>query len=308
MTGPSRRQLFLAGTSLLLLAGCGEPHDVIPTPGREDPVEPPPPIGDRIALLEQRHNAIVGFYGVDLESNRMFAHRDDDRFAMCSTFKAYLAARVLQKAQHNELALTDTVHIDPAAVVGYSPVAGPKAGSGVALSELCRAALQQSDNTAANALLRTIGGPRAITEFARSIGDEQTRLDRWETDLNSAIPGDPRDTSTPHALGGGIRVLLTGSVLDEHYRKQLEEWMRGNVTSSRSMRAGLPQGWTTADKTGTGDYASTNDVGIAYGPAGRRVLLSIMTRTRSTDPKAEALQPLIAAVTTLVLPWLLWRH
>lgn len=308
MTGPSRRQLFLAGTSLLLLAGCGEPHDVIPTPDREDPVEPPPPIGDRIALLEQRHNAIVGFYGVDLESNRMFAHRDDDRFAMCSTFKAYLAARVLQKAQHNELALTDTVHIDPAAVVGYSPVAGPKAGSGVALSELCRAALQQSDNTAANALLRTIGGPRAITEFARSIGDEQTRLDRWETDLNSAIPGDPRDTSTPHALGGGIRVLLTGSVLDEHYRKQLEEWMRGNVTSSRSMRAGLPQGWTTADKTGTGDYASTNDVGIAYGPAGRRVLLSIMTRTRSTDPKAEALQPLIAAVTTLVLPWLLWRH
>lgn len=307
MTGPSRRQL-LAGTSLLLLAGCGAPHDVVPTPGRRDPVEPPPPIGDRIALLEQRHNAIVGFYGVDLESTRMFAHRDDDRFAMCSTFKAYLAARVLQKAQHNELALTDTVHIDPAAVVGYSPVTGPKAGSSVALSELCRAALQQSDNTAANALLRTIGGPPAITEFARSIGDEQTRLDRWETDLNSAIPGDPRDTSTPHALGGGVRVLLTGSVLDEHYRMQLEEWMRGNVTSSRSMRAGLPQGWTTADKTGTGDYASTNDVGIAYGPAGQRVLLSIMTRTRSSNPKAEALQPLIAAMTTLVLPWLLWQH
>lgn len=308
MTGPSRRQLLLAGTSLLLLAGCGEPHDVVPTPSGKDPVEPPPPIGDRIALLEQRHNAIVGFYGVDLESNRMFAHRDDERFAMCSAFKAYLAARVLQKAQHDELTLTDTVHIDPAAVVGYSPVAGPRAGSSVALSELCQAVLQQSDNTAANALLRTIGGPPAITEFARSIGDEQTRLDRWETDLNSAIPGDPRDTSTPHALGGGIRVLLTGSVLDEHYRMQLEEWMRGNVTSSRSMRAGLPQGWTTADKTGTGDYASTNDVGIAYGPAGQRVLLSIMTRTRSSNPKAEALQPLIAAVTTLVLPWLLWQH
>lgn len=307
MTGPSRRQLLLAGTSLLL-AGCGEPHDVVPTPGLRDPVEPLPPIGDRIALLEKRHNAFVGFYGVNLESDRMFAHREDDRFAMCSTFKAYLAARVLQKAQHNELALTDTVRIDPDAVVGYSPVAGPKAGSRVALSELCQAVLQQSDNTAANALLRIVGGPPAITDFARSIGDEQTRLDRWETDLNSAIPGDPRDTSTPHALGRGFRALLTGSVLDEQCRKQLEDWMRGNVTSSRSMRAGLPAGWTTADKTGAGDYASTNDIGVAYGPAGQRILLSIMTRTQSADPKAEALQPLIAAVSTLVLPWLLWQH
>lgn len=308
MGGASRRQVLLAGASLIMLAGCGEPHDVVPVPGLKDPVEPLPPIGDRIALLEQRHNAIVGFYGVNLESNRMFAHRDDDRFAMCSTFKAYLAARVLQKSQNDEVSLTDTVYIDPAAVVGYSPVTGPKVGSRVALGELCRAVLQQSDNTAANALLRTIGGPPAITEFARSIGDDETRLDRWETDLNSAIPGDPRDTSTPHALGGGFRVLLTGSALDEHHRSQLEEWMRGNVTSSRSMRAGLPEGWSTADKTGTGDYASTNDIGIAYGPAGQRILLAIMTRTQSADPKAEALQPLIAAVTTLVLPWLLWQQ
>lgn len=307
-SGPSRRQVLLAGTSLALLAACGRPRSTSTDGTLIDPAEPLPPIGDRIALLEQRYNAFVGFYGANLASDRTFGHRETDRFAMCSTFKAYLAARVLQKAQHNELAITDTVYIDPVAVVGYSPIAGPKAGSRMAISELVQAALQRSDNTAANELLRVIGGPTAITEFARSIGDSQTRLDRWETDLNSALPGDPRDTSTPHALGDGFRVLLTGNALDEAHRSQLEQWMRGNVTSSRSMRAGLPNGWTTADKTGTGDFGSTNDIGIAYGSAGQRVLLSVMTRTQSTNPKAEALQPLIADVTTLVLPWLLWQR
>ena len=76
--------------------------------------------------------------------------------------------------------------------------------------------------------------------------------------------------------------------------------MRGNVTSR--MRAGLPPGWSSADKTGTGDFASTNDVGIVYGPNGEHILLAIMTRTRSDNPKAEPLRQLIADVTTLVLP------
>jgi beta-lactamase class A len=173
------------------------------------------------------------------------------------------------------------------------------------LRQLCEAALQRSDNTAGNILLKTIGGPQAVSDFARSIGDDTTRLDRWETDLNSAAPGDPRDTSTPRALGSGYRRLLTGNVLGTPQRQQLEDWMRGNVTSARSMRAGLPPGWTSADKTGAGYFGSTNDIGIAYGPDGRQVLLAVMTRTQSSDPDAPMLQPLIAEVTTLALPWLL---
>jgi beta-lactamase class A len=173
------------------------------------------------------------------------------------------------------------------------------------LAQLCAAALQRSDNAAANLLLRAIGGPPAITEFARSIGDDRTRLDRWETDLNTAIPGDPRDTSTARALGGGIQSLLTGTVLGESQRRQLEDWMRGNTTST--MRAGLSAGWTTADKTGTGDYGSTNDIGIAYGPDGQRVLLSLMTRSQSPNPDADPLRPLIAEVTGSALGWLTGR-
>uniref|UniRef100_UPI0011820C68 serine hydrolase n=1 Tax=Mycobacterium tilburgii TaxID=44467 RepID=UPI0011820C68 len=168
--------------------------------------------------------------------------------------------------------------------------------------QLCAAALQRSDNTAANLLLSAIGGPPAITDFARSIGDELTRLDRWELELNTAIPGDLRDTSTPRALGTGIRKLLTGTVLGQAQRGQLEQWMRGNTTSS--MREDLLPGWSSADKTGTGDYGSTNDVGMVYGPAGQRILVSIMARSQSANPDAAALRPLIADVTRSVLAWL----
>ena len=295
----SRRRLLVGGVALAAVAACGRKQSYTP-PTLSDPAEPLPPLEDRIGLLEKRDNAVVGLYAVNLDSNVTVAHRADDMFAMCSTFKAYLSARVLQKAQRGELTMTDALYVDPAAVIANSPISGPKAGSSLSLNELCQAVLQRSDNTAANMLLHLIGGPPAITEFARSIGDDRTRLDRWETELNSALPGDPRDTSTPRALGGGIRAILTEEVLDKAHRKQLEDWMRGNVTSS--MRAGLPPGWTSADKTGSGDFASTNDVGIVYGPNGEHILLAIMTRTRSDNPKAEPLRQLIADVTTLALP------
>lgn len=259
--------------------------------------------GDQIAVLEDKYDAIVGVYGVNLASGRTVARRDGEILAMCSTFKAYLSARVLQMAQQGSLTLDETVYVDPAAIVTHSPLTQPQAGGRMALSALCEATLRQSDNTAANLLLQRIGGPPAVTAFARSIGDETTRLDRWETDLNSALPGDPRDTSTARALGEGFRALLTGTVLDATHRRMLEDWMRGNTTSS--MRAGLPGGWTSADKTGAGDYGSTNDVGIAYGPAGERILLAVMTRSRSEDSKVPNLQPLIGEVTAVVLPQLL---
>ncbi|MFZ1178582.1 MAG: class A beta-lactamase [Mycobacterium sp.] len=272
--------------------------------GRAPAAPGPDPSGvsDRLDACERQYNADIGLFATDIGTGRSLARRDGDRFAMCSTFKAYAAARVLQKAQRGELDLQQAVFIDPGAVLPDSPVTAPQAGNSMPLAQLCVAALQRSDNAAANLLLQAIGGPPAITEFARSIGDDRTRLDRWEIDLNTAIPDDPRDTSTPRALGLGIQSLLTGTVLGEPQRRQLEDWMRGNVTST--VRAGLPPGWTTADKTGTGDYGSTNDIGIAYGPNGQRVLVSLMTRSQSPNPDAEPLQPLIADVTRSVLPWL----
>jgi beta-lactamase class A len=288
----SRRHVLLGGLTLAAVAANVKPASASP-----------PPIAtleQRIAGLEQAHNVLIGLYAVNLDTAKTLTNRAQDSFAVCSTFKGYAAARVLQMVERAELTLDRTAFVDPADIVANSPRTQPRAGSEMTLDELCQAAVQVSDNTAGNLLLKTIGGPQAITAFARSIGDDRTRLDRWETELNSALPGDPRDTSSPVALGSGYRNLLAGDALAPAQRQQLEDWLRANTTSS--MRAGLPPGWTTADKTGNGDFASTNDVGIAYGPDGRRVLLSIMTRTTTDDPKAANNRPLIGELTTLVMP------
>jgi beta-lactamase class A len=293
----SRRQVLIGGVTLAALTAWSTDSALA------DPAAPQPPINDRINALERSNNALIGVFAENLDSGRTIAHRAQDSFAMCSTFKTYASARVLQKAQRGELRLTDAVAIQPSDIVINSPVTEARVGGTMTLDELCQAALQRSDNAAGNLLLRTIGGPSAITDFARSIGDARSRLDRWEIELNAAVPGDPRDTSTPEALAGGYRALLVGDALAQPQRRQLEEWMRQNQTSS--MRAGLPPGWTTADKTGSGDYGSTNDVGVAYGPDGQRVLLALMTRTAGTDPKAANMRPLIGELATLLVPALL---
>lgn len=265
--------------------------------------DPEPTVVQHLSVLEHDNDALIGLLATDLQSGRTVSHRADQRFAVCSTFKVYAVGRVLQMVDAGELSLDRALAVDPSRVVANSPITGPRAGTSMTLAELSAAALQHSDNTAANLLLSTIGGPPAITAFARSVGDQQTRLDRWETELNSAIPGDPRDTSTPAALTGGFRALLTGNVLSPGQRDRLLDWMRGNATSS--LRAGLPPGWTSADKTGSGDYGSSNDVGMLFGPDGQRVLLVVMVRSQSTDADVASLRPLIAPITAAVLPALL---
>lgn len=290
-----RRSLLIGGGVLAALAACAE------KPTLADPVMPMPPVEDRLAALEHRFGAFVGVYAENLDTGRSVAHRADDPFAMCSTFKAYAGGRVLQKAAAGELNLTDAVTIDRSDILPYSPVTETRVDQTMTIEELCVAAVQLSDNAAANWLLRIIGGPSRITDFARTLGDDRTRLDRWEPELNSAMPGDLRDTSTPRAIGSGFRAMLTGEALGAPQRRTLDEWLRGNETSS--MRAGLPPGWTTADKTGSGDYATANDVGIAYGPDGQRLLLAFMTRTQSDDPDAATLRPLVGELATVVVPY-----
>jgi len=190
--------------------------------------------------------------------------------------------------------LQQAFFIDPKVLPPNSPVTAPQAGNAMPLAQLCAAALQRSDNAAANLRCRQSADRRpAPNSLARS-ATTAPGLDRWEIELNTAIPGDLRDTSTPRALGSGVENLLTGTVLGEPQRRRLQDWMRGNVTST--MRAGLPPGWITADKTGTGDYGSTNDVGMAYGPDARRVLLPLMARSQAPNQDADPLQPLIAEV------------
>ncbi|MDF2825864.1 MAG: Beta-lactamase [Mycobacterium sp.] len=289
----SRRGVLIAGAALT----GGAVLNARPALAQPSPVDPG--LTDRLAALERQHNARIGVHAVNLRSGRLVAYRDLERFALCSTFKTYLAARVLQRAERGELALTDTVTVRAADLLPHSPVTETRVDQPISLSELCAAAAQQSDNAASNYLLEAIGGPAAITDFARSIGDQETRLDRWEPELNAAVPGDPRDTSTPAALGGGNRELITGTVLGAAARAQLVDWMSTNVTSS--LRPGMPPGWTLADKTGSGDYGTTNDVGVASGPDGTNVLLAVMIRSAADDPEAQGFRPVMAEIATLLM-------
>ncbi|MGI9124074.1 MAG: class A beta-lactamase [Mycobacterium sp.] len=298
----SRRRILVAGFGAAALTAAGHPLS------RAEPalLDAPAGIEGEIADLERSYDALVGLYAVNLQTGRTLAHRDNDLFATCSAFKAYVAGQVLRKEQRGELRLTDTLYVNPAVFIPVaSPITGPRLGSAMPLSDLCAAAVRQSDNTATNLLLSMLGGPASVTEFARSIGDDRTWMVRWEPDLNTAYPGDPRDTTTPRAMGDGFRAMLTGDVFDEPRRIRINEWMGSIVTGDSRIRAGLPPGWTVADKTGSGDYASTNDIGIASGPDGQRIQLAVMTRTRSADPKAAPLDALIADTTRIAVPWLL---
>jgi beta-lactamase class A len=156
------------------------------------------------------------------------------------------------------------------------------------IAELCAAALQVSDNCACNLLLDRIGGPAAVTAFARRIGDTAFRLDRRETALNAALPGDPRDTTTPRAMAGSLEALLLDDALAPEARRRLLDWMFANTTGKERIQAGFPAGWRVADKTGTGAYGTTNDVGIVFPPQGQPVIVAIYYTATQPDAKSDS--------------------
>jgi beta-lactamase class A len=238
------------------------------------------------ALLEAEHRlgARLGAFIVDTGSGRHWQLRPTERFPMCSTFKVLAAGAVLTRVDHGQESLDRRVRFEGADVVTYSPVTKARAGrEGMTLAELCEAAITQSDNTAGNLLLKSIGGPPALTAFARTLGDEVTRLDRWETELNEATPGDPRDTTTPEAMAGNLNRLALGDVLSETSRGQLVAWMLANKTGDAKLRAGLPKDWRVGDKTGGGEQGTMNDIAVLW-PTGHKPLIVTLYMTETTAP------------------------
>jgi len=222
----------------------------------------------RIAAIEAAAGGRLGVAVVDADGATLIAHRAGERFAMCSTFKALAVAAALKRVDAGLDGLDRKIAYGPADLLDYAPVAKAHVGEGaMSLAEVCAAALQWSDNTAANLLLRAIGGPPAVTEFARALGDLTTRLDRDEPTLNAAVPGDPRDTTTPAAMAANLRALALGDTLSPASRRQLEAWMAGDRVGDKRLRAGLPPDWGIADKTGTGDHGATNAIAILRPPA-----------------------------------------
>ena len=231
---------------------------------------------EEFANLEKRMNGRIGVEAVDVARNKRVAYRAQERFLMCSTFKVLAVAAVLKRVDEKKEKLDRFVPYGEAQLLAYAPVtrAHVKEG-GMTLEALCAAAISPSDNTAANLLLETIGGPKGLTEFARSLGDEFTRLDRMEPELNNAVPGEDRDTTTPAAMCKNLQRLLTSDVLSQESRARLEGWMIGNETGSKMIRASVPTDWRVGDKTGRSGNGASNDIAILRPPTGGPVFLAI---------------------------------
>ena len=237
--------------------------------------------------LEKRFGVRLGISAADTASGLSVGYRQDERFAMCSTFKTYAVGAVLRAHASDSGLLGRRIRFSRADLVPHSPVTEKRVSSGMTVAELCAAALLQSDNTASNALLDVLGGPSAVTSFARSIGDPTTRLDRREPELNYVTPGSLLDTTTPAGMAAGYRALLLGEALAPSERDRLTRWMKANRTGTDRIRAGLPKGWTAADKTGTGGYAAVNDVGVAWAPDGRSLTIAAFSDRPAKDGAHE---------------------
>lgn len=226
----------------------------------------------QLRSLERRSRGRLGVCVLDAGGAKLLAYRARERFPMCSTFKVLLAGAVLAKVDVGRTALDRKLPYGEKDLLAYAPVTRARLAEGaLSLEDLCAASVQVSDNTAANLLLDAIGGPGAVTVFARSLGDPTTRLDRKEPELNNVPPGDPRDTTTPEAMALTLRELLAGSALSPASKARLQGWMVTSTTGAHRLRAGFPAGWEVGDKTGAGSEESgtTNDIAIVFPKGGR---------------------------------------
>jgi beta-lactamase class A len=241
----------------------------------------------RLADIEHRIGGRLGVAAIEAASGRRIDYRSDERFSLCSTFKFLLAAAILNRTDEQRDALDRLIPYGEEDLLDYAPITREHVQEGgLTLGALCAAAIQYSDNTAANLLLRTIGGPAGITRYARSIGDRVTRLDRNEPSLNEASPGDDRDTTSPRAMVGDLKALLLGHALSIPARRQLETWLIGTKTGAERLRAGLPTDWRLGDKTGSGDHGTANDIAILR-PPGRSPILVAAYLTETDSLAAE---------------------
>lgn len=263
----TRRQLLL-GTFGTLATACAPSRVTVPAAVPADTQH-------SLAGVEASVGGRVGVFALDTGNGRQLAHRPDERFAMCSTFKWVLAAAILARVDRAQLSLDERVPYGSADLLEHAPATREHVVEGaMTVDALAQAAVTVSDNTAANLLLAKIGGPAGFTQFVRSLGDSVTRLDRDEPALNNNEPGDPRDTTSPRAMVGLMRQVLCGDVLSQAGRERLLGWLRACETGKDRLRAGLPQDWTVGDKTGSGLRNTVNDVAIAVPPGRAPILIA----------------------------------
>ena len=231
-----------------------------------------------LKAIQKRIGGRLGVHALDSQSGKRAGLDDHSRYAMASTFKLPLAAAILWQVDHGAFNLERTLPITHESLLPNSPAVEARLSAGMetmTLHELCTAIITVSDNAAANILLTGIGGPQALTTFMRNIGDEFTRFDRTEGMLNTNIPGDPRDTTTPRAMVDSMLRIFTQDVLSLTSRALLIDWLTASKLGLDRVRGGIPKSWQSGDKTGTGQNSAVNDLVIAFPPDRRPVFIAV---------------------------------
>jgi beta-lactamase class A len=248
---------------------------------------------------ERETGGRIGVHAENLATGAKIAWRADERFVMCSTFKASLAAFVLARADRGQERLDRMIGFGPKDLLDYAPVARQHLAKGeMSVADMCQAIVELSDNTCANRLLAEVGGPAALTEFWRSTGDAISRLDRNEPELNRSPPGDPRDTTTPAAMAANVRHFVLGEVLSAASRERLTGWMENCKTGNDRLRAGLPKDWRIGDKTGNNAKDAAGDIAVAWPKPGAPILISVYTQ--GGTPTAAQLEAVFTEIGRLV--------
>jgi beta-lactamase class A len=263
----NRRTLLAAASGLVVWPAFAE--------------EAPPPL----AAYERETGGRIGLYAENLATGARIMWRADERFVMCSTFKASLAALVLARVDRDEDRLDAMVSYGSNDLLDYAPVAKQNLAHGaMSVADMCKAIVELSDNTCANLLLARVGGPAALTAFWRTTGDAVTRLDHNEPELNRSPPGDPNDTTTPAAMAGNVRRFLLGEILSQASREYLMGWMINCKTGDNRLRAGLPKNWRIGDKTGNNAKDAAGDIAMIWPESGGPVVVCAYTQGGSPKP------------------------
>jgi beta-lactamase class A len=238
-----------------------------------------------LEAYERESGGRIGVYAENLASGAKLAWRADERFVMCSTFKASLAACVLARVDRGEEKLAAMVSYGQADLLDYAPAAKQNLAAGaMSVADMCKAIVELSDNSCANLLLARIGGPSTLTAFWRSLGDTISQLDHNEPELNRSPPGDPHDTTTPAAMVGNLKRLVIGEALSPASRAQLIEWMVGCKTGAKRLRSGLPAAWTIGDKTGNNGADASGDIAVAWPKPDTPILIAAYTQGGTPKP------------------------
>ncbi|GHA78906.1 beta-lactamase [Formosimonas limnophila] len=264
--------IFIGICATLLCAACTTQSTPIPAS-----------VLRAIKQEELKHNARIGVVVLNHERQTLIDYKGNERFPMNSTFKAFLCAAVLKKVDEHSLSLNEAIKFDKRNLITYSPVVETILSGTTNPSELCNATLTYSDNTAANLLLSSIGGPLEFNRFMRSINDQTTRLDRKEPELNEATPGDLRDTTTPLAAAKSLHSILLSDALQPLSKTQLTQWMMQNKVADALLRKALPENWKIADRTGAGGHGSRSIIAAVYPPDQKPMIIAIYITQTSAN-------------------------